>query len=120
MQTLIVDDEEDMRVLLRTTIEVANKGLEVAGEASNGREALELWRSVKPDCIVIDQRMPEMTGIEVCRRILAEQPDQRVVLFTAFLDDKLRKEARALGVRVCLSKDDVHRLPETLWSLAAA
>ena len=120
MQTLIVDDEEDMRVLLRTTIEVANEGLAVVGEASSGKEAIELWRTARPDAIVIDHRMPEMTGIEVCRAILAEQPDLPVVLFTAFLTDELRRTARDVGVRVCLSKDDVHRLPETLWGFAAA
>ena len=120
MQTLIVDDEEDMRVLLRTTIDIANEGLRVIAEASSGAEAIALWRSARPDVIVIDQRMPEMSGMEVCRRILAEQPDLPVVLFTAFLDDQLRRDAKALGVRACLSKDDVHRLPETLWSIAAA
>lgn len=120
MQTLIVDDEEDMRVLLRTTIQIANRGLEVSGEAASGFEALQIWRSDKPDVIVIDQRMPGMTGIEVCEQILAEEPKQRIVLFSAFLNEELRRVAAALGVRACLAKDDVHRLPETLWSLAAA
>jgi CheY-like chemotaxis protein len=120
MQTLIVDDEEDMRFLLRTTIEIANRGLVVAAEASNGTDALALWRSEQPDCVVIDQRMPGMTGIEVCERILNERPDQRIVLFSAYLSDDLRREAEVLGVRACLSKDEVFRLPETLWGLAAA
>jgi YesN/AraC family two-component response regulator len=117
---LIVDDEEDMRFLLRTTIEIANQGLEVAGEAANGSDALELWRTGQPDVIVIDQRMPGMTGIEVCAHILTEQPEQRIVLFSAFLSDELRNQATSLGVRACLSKDEVFRLPETLWGLAAA
>jgi CheY-like chemotaxis protein len=119
MLTLIVDDEDDMRSLVRTTIEVANEGLAVAGEAANGEEALAAWRASRPDCIVIDQRMPGLTGIEVCRAILAEDPTQRIVLFTAFADADLRRTARELGVRAVLAKDQIHKLPETLWGLAA-
>jgi CheY-like chemotaxis protein len=120
VRTLIVDDEEDMRVLVRATIEIANRGLAVMGEAASGAEAIERWRIDRPDVIVIDQRMPGLTGIEVCEQILAEQPDQRIVLFSAFLNDDLRREAAALGVRACLAKDDFQRLPETLWGLDAA
>ena len=119
METLIVDDEDDMRSLVRTTIEIANKGLRVAGEAANGLEALAAWRESRPDCIVIDQRMPGLTGIEVCREILAEDPTQRIVLFTAFADAELRRTAKAIGISVVLPKEQVHRLPETLWGLAA-
>jgi CheY-like chemotaxis protein len=119
VQTLIVDDEEDMRNLVRTTIEIANKGLRVAGEAANGAEAIEQWRASKPDCIVIDQRMPGLTGLEVCETILREDPTQRIVLFTAFADAELRRAARRLGVSAVLPKEQVHRLPETLWGLAA-
>ena len=119
MLTLIVDDEDDMRILVRTTIEIANQGLQVSGEATNGTEALQAWRESRPDCIVIDQRMPGLTGIEVCREILAEDPTQRIVLFTAFADTELRRTAKEIGVRAVLPKDQVHRLPETLWGLAA-
>ena len=120
VQALIVDDEEDMRVLVRATIEIANRGLLVMGEAASGAEALEFWRSQRPDVVVIDQRMPGLTGMEVCQQILAEAPDQRIVLFSAFLSDDIRREAAALGVRACLAKDDFQRLPETLWGLDAA
>jgi YesN/AraC family two-component response regulator len=120
VQTLIVDDEEDMRVLVRATIEIANEGLVVAGEASNGSDALALWRTAMPDALIIDQRMPGMTGLELCEAILSERPDQRIILFSAYLSDELRRSATALGVSACLSKDDVHLLPETLWSIAAA
>ena len=119
MQTLIVDDEEDMRSLIRATIEIANKGLRVVGEAANGTDALAQWRQDRPDCIVIDQRMPGLTGIDVCREILAEDPSQRIVLFTAFVDAELRRTAKGLGISVVLPKEQVHKLPETLWGLAA-
>jgi two-component system response regulator YesN len=120
LRTLIVDDEEDMRLLLRTTINLANQGLLVAGEAADGEEALEVWRADDPDCIVIDHRMPRKSGMEVCEEILREQPDQRIVLFSAFVDDAMRRKASKLGVRACLDKNEVHRLPEILWSLDVA
>jgi DNA-binding NarL/FixJ family response regulator len=120
VRTLIVDDEEDMRLLLRTTIKLANRGLEVLGEATDGVEALEAWRAEDPDCIVIDHRMPRKSGMEVCEEILREQPEQRIVLFSAFVDDAMRSKARRLGVRACLDKNEVHRLPEILWSLDVA
>ena len=119
-RTLIVDDEEDMRILLRATIEAANQGLSVAGEASGGEEGLAQWREHRPDIILLDQRMPDLTGLEVAERILAEAPDQTIVLFTAYLDDATRATAMSLGVRECLSKSDFAKVPEVLWRCALA
>jgi len=67
--TLIVDDEEDMRFLMRSTIEAANEGLEVTAEASDGFEAVERWREVQPDIVVMDNR--NMSGLEVLQRLAA-------------------------------------------------
>ena len=121
MKTLIVDDEEDMRVLMRSIIQIANRGLEVAGEASDGAEALEQWRALQPDVVVLDQRMPGMTGLEVAKAILAEAPESKLVLVTAFLSPAVRAEAERLGMHAVLSKEhDLHiRLASTLHSLAA-
>src|SRR5437868_5415765 len=83
---LIVDDEEDMRALLRSTIEIANEGLHVAGEAVDGEDAVTQWREKRPERVVPDQRMPGATGLEVAERILAEHPDQAIILFSAYLD----------------------------------
>lgn len=117
MQTLIVDDDEDIRALVRLTIEAANEGLRVGGVAADGHEALIAWRRDRPDCIVIDQNMPGLTGIEVCREILAEQPSQRIVLFTAYADAALRHTATSLGISAVLAKEEVARIPETLRRL---
>lgn len=119
MRTLVVDDEEDMRVLIRTTIEIANAGLVVACEARDGLEALAVWEACRPDVVILDYRMPGITGLEAAARILDRHPDQPIVLFSAYLTDAVRRSAADLGVRACLAKDEVHRLPETLWRLAA-
>lgn len=117
-RTFIVDDEDDMRLLLRATIEMANQGLVVSGEASDGHTAVEMWRETRPDVMILDHRMPGLTGLEAAETILAEDPHQKIVLFTAFLNEDAQRRAEAIGVRACLSKDDLFRLPEVLWSFA--
>lgn len=111
----MVDDETDMRLLVEAVIQRANEGLEVVGSAANGAEAIEQWREINPDMIVLDQMMPGMSGLEAAAAILAEQPDQDIILFSAFLDANMRERASELGIRACLPKTDLPRLPETLW-----
>jgi YesN/AraC family two-component response regulator len=118
MGVLIVDDEEDMRALLRSTIEIANEGLHVAGEAVDGEDAVIQWREKRPEIVVLDQRMPGATGLEVAERILAEHPDQAIILFSAYLDPDIVARAAQLGVRACMSKREISRVPEALWKYA--
>jgi YesN/AraC family two-component response regulator len=115
---LIVDDEEDMRALLRSTIEIANEGLRVAGEAVDGEDAVAQWREKRPQIIVLDQRMPGATGLEVAERILAEHPEQTIILFSAYLDPDILDKAAELGIRACMSKREISRVPEALWKYA--
>ena len=112
---LIVDDETDIRVLLEAVIERANEGLTVVGNAANGAEAIELWRETEPDVILLDHQMPEMTGLETAEAILAEQPDQRIILYSAYLDDDTHRQATQLGITACLPKGDLSRIPDALW-----
>jgi DNA-binding NarL/FixJ family response regulator len=69
--------------------------------------------------VVLDNRMPGMTGLETARQILADDPEQSIILFSAYLDAQTVSEAAALGVRLCLDKTEVGRIPEALWQLAA-
>jgi DNA-binding NarL/FixJ family response regulator len=117
---LIVDDDDDMRFLLRALIEAANEGLAVAGEARNADEAIEQWREHRPDVVVLDYRMPGRTGLEAAAEILAEQPEQSIILFSAYLDDDTRQRASDLGVRACLSKDAYDELAAALWRYGPA
>jgi two-component system nitrogen regulation response regulator GlnG len=119
LRALIVDDDRDMRFLVRMTIEVANHGLAVAGEANSGTEAIAAVQVDRPEVIVLDNRMPGMTGLETARHILSEHPEQSIILFSAYLDADTIAEARELGIHACMDKTDVDRLPEALWQLAA-
>ena len=116
MRVLIVDDEEDMRALVRATIEIANDGLMVAGEAADGDTAVNIVREERPEVVVLDQRMPGASGLDTARRILSEHPDQTIVLFSSYLDPDVTRRAERLGVRVCLAKDDIRQLPDIIWS----
>jgi DNA-binding NarL/FixJ family response regulator len=119
-RALIVDDDDDMRFLVRVLIEAANEGLAVAAEARNADEAVDRWREHRPDVVVLDNRMPGRSGLEVAAEILAEHPDQSIILFSAFLDDETLARADALGVRACLSKDHYDELPAALWRYGPA
>lgn len=121
---LVVDDEVDMRFLVRVVIDLADHGLTIVGEAADGIEAISAWRDLDgpptPDVIILDNRMPNLSGMEVAERILAERPGQIIVLYSAFLDDEVRAEAKAVGVAACVTKEDVNRLPAVIRELRTA
>lgn len=117
VRVLVVDDEEDMRALVAVTINLADAGVLVVSEAVDGADALAKWRDVDPDVIVLDQRMPTMTGLEAAKRILAEKPDQAVVLLTAWPDRQVQAAAARLGIKACVSKNDLRLLPRLLRTL---
>jgi DNA-binding NarL/FixJ family response regulator len=114
VRVLVVDDEADLRLLLRTMLDLDPR-IEIAGEAADGGEALERYAELEPDVVLLDLRMPVLNGIEVAERILGENPEQAIILFTAFLDPGLMAEATALGVRSVIGKGDIDLLiPEIL------
>lgn len=116
---LIVDDESDVRLLLFLVISKADHGLRVVGEASSGAEALAMQRDLDGDVdlVVLDHRMPGMTGLETSRAMLAEAPDLPIILYSAFTDAAMVEEARAIGVRTCVAKGDVKSLVTMLGEL---
>lgn len=121
---LIVDDEVDMRTLVRVVMEMANNGLSIVGEAADGAEALRVWRDLDgppvPDVVILDNRMPGLTGLEVAKQILQERPGQIIVLFSAFLDKEVRAAAAELGIARCVSKEELDQLPALIHELTAA
>lgn len=114
---LLVDDEPDVRLLLRKMIETENDGLFIAGEAADGQEALDAIDRCNPSVIVIDERMPAMTGMEAAAIILARHPGRPIVLCTAHLDDELRERAVAVGIASCVSKREIATIPLLLKDL---
>lgn len=115
--TLIVDDEGDVRLLVQLLIDQENEGLRVVGQAASGDEALTLRRDLDVDVVVLDHRMPGLSGIETATAMLAEQPDLPIVLYSAFTDPRMVAEARSIGVREWVEKGDSPRLIAVLREL---
>ncbi len=118
---LVVDDEPDMRDLARLVLEM--DGL-VVHEAADGAEALEQFFKLNPppvpSAVVLDNRMPGLTGLEVAERMLSHNPDQVIVLFSAHLDRAAEAAAKDAGVAMCVSKVDARHLPRLIRELLAA
>ena len=115
---LIVDDEEDMRFLLRWMIEDAEGDWYVAGEAASADEGVRRWRELRPDLVIIDHLLPGPTGLDVTKRILAEEPRQPIIFLSMIGDENVHQAAIALGVALCASKTKLPALPALLAELA--
>jgi DNA-binding NarL/FixJ family response regulator len=103
MRILIADDHALFRDSLRSLLEA--NGLEVLGEARNGREAVELAHKLKPDVVLMDLSMPEMDGLAATRLISADQPEVKVVVLTASDEDAKLFEAIKSGAQGYLLKN---------------
>ena len=99
---LIVDDTLFMRASIHQMLEA--NGHSVAGEASNGVEAIERYAVVKPDVILMDITMPDMDGIEALRRIKEIDPNAKVIMCTAMGQQAMVARAVELGAQQFIVK----------------
>jgi DNA-binding NarL/FixJ family response regulator len=104
IRVLIVDDHELVRAGLRTLLQ-AEPDLEVVAEAGTGSQALAHARRLRPDVILLDARLPDMSGPDVCRELCEELPDVSVAILTTFSDDELVRECVRAGARGYLLKE---------------
>jgi DNA-binding NarL/FixJ family response regulator len=103
MRVLIADDHALFRDGLRSLLET--RGVDVIGEARNGRDAVDQTRRLAPDVILMDLNMPELDGLAATRLISAEQPDVKVVILTASEEDAHLFEAIKSGAQGYLFKN---------------
>ncbi|MFV2177411.1 response regulator [Actinomadura sp. LOL_016] len=101
---LVVDDQTVVREGLVLLLELL-PGIEVAGSASDGEQALAMVAEKRPDVVLMDLRMPRMDGVEATRRIREEHPDTEVVVLTTYADDESIFAALRAGARGYLTKD---------------
>jgi DNA-binding NarL/FixJ family response regulator len=104
LRVLIADDHQLFRRGLRMVLEDEHD-IEVVAEAGDGREAVELAREHAPDVVVLDVRMPVLSGIEAAREIRAEQPGTRILVLTISDDEDDLYEAIKAGANGYLLKE---------------
>ena len=108
LRVLVADDHEIVRKGLRSIVE-EQPGWEVAGEASDGREAVDKVRTLRPDVAVVDVSMPGLNGLEATRQMLRNDPEARVLILTMHESDPLIREVLDAGARGYLLKSDASR-----------
>ena len=105
-RVLIVDDDDLMRAGLRELL-ANDPSIEIAGEASTGREAVELAPRLAPDVVLMDVRMPDLDGIAATRELARVAPASRVLILTTFeQDDYVFGALRAGASGFCSSAPD--------------
>ncbi|MBB5782535.1 response regulator [Nonomuraea jabiensis] len=104
IRVVLADDQPLIRAGLRMVID-GTPGVEVAGEAGTGAQAVQLTRRLRPDVVVMDIRMPGMDGIEATQTIAAESPATRVIMLTTFDDDDNVYASLRAGASGFLVKD---------------
>lgn len=105
IRVLVADDQSMVRAGFRTLL-ATEHDIDVAAEASNGRDAVDQARRYRPDVVLMDIRMPELDGLEATRRILAEDETARVLILTTFDLDEYVYEALRAGASGFVLKDD--------------
>ena len=96
-RVLIVDDAAFMRMMIKDIL--SKNGYEVAGEADNGLKAVEKYKELTPDLVLMDITMPEMTGIEAVKNIKAIDPGAKIVMCSAMGQQAMVIESIQAGAR---------------------
>jgi CheY-like chemotaxis protein len=102
IKVLVVDDTEHVRRMLSEMLQL--DGFEVVGEAESGSAAVEQAPSADPDVIVMDYKMPGMDGLTAAKQIRDGRPQQGIVLYSAYIDDEVEKQAKEAGIAMCIGK----------------
>ena len=107
IRILVAEDHLVARVGVSTIVNMQND-MAVVAEASNGQQAVELYRKHLPDVALLDMRMPIMSGVEAAQAIRAEFPHARMIALTTYGGDEDIRRALAAGVQAYLTKDVLH------------
>jgi DNA-binding NarL/FixJ family response regulator len=111
LRILIVDDSETTRRVVGTILR--SRHWTICGEAENGRTGVEKFQELKPDVVLLDLSMPDMTGIEAAQQMSAADPKVPLILFTILEIEGIGYAAREAGIRAIVPKSEA-------WSLVAS
>jgi DNA-binding NarL/FixJ family response regulator len=105
LRILVVDDHAVVRRGVRSLLE-SHEGWEVCGEATNGRDAVEQSRQLRPDVVVMDLSLPELNGLDATRQILKDGPGIEVLVLTMHHSEELAHDVLRAGARGYIMKSD--------------
>ncbi|WP_081838812.1 response regulator [Thermogemmatispora carboxidivorans] len=104
IRLLIVDDHEMVREGLKAML-VSEPDFEIVGEAANAEQALGLVERLRPDIILLDVRLPGVSGVALCRQVCEHYPEIGVIIVTTYTDEQLVAECLQAGARGYIVKD---------------
>ena len=116
MRIVIVDDDMLVSSALKTILEV-NEDVQVEGMGSDGKEAIALYERYRPDVLLMDIRMKDMSGLDASREILKAYPQAKILLLTTFSDDEYIVKALKYGVKGYLLKQDYNSILPALQAV---
>ncbi|WP_250675317.1 response regulator transcription factor [Paraclostridium ghonii] len=105
MRVLVIDDDKLVCVSLKTILEV-EKDIKVVGTGFNGNEAIELYQNLKPDILLMDIRMENMTGLEAAEIILKKDNNAKILFLTTFSDNEYIVKALKIGAKGYIIKQN--------------
>jgi two-component system response regulator DevR len=104
IRLVIIDDHEMVREGLKAIL-VTEPDFSIVGDAANAEEALELIKRLRPDIVLLDVRLPGVSGIEVCRIVTEQYPETAVIILTTFTDEQLIGQCIQAGAKGFILKD---------------
>jgi two-component system, NarL family, response regulator len=107
IRILVAEDHLVARVGVGAIVNM-QADMKVVAEASNGQQAVEMYRKIRPDVVLLDMRMPIMSGVEAAKAIKTEFPDAKMVALTTYGGDEDIRRALAAGIQAYLTKDVLH------------
>ena len=116
IRILVVDDNAKVRDGLRYLLQ-SHADWEICGEAADGIEAIEKYRQLRPDLLIVDVSMPRMNGIDASLEILKLSPKILILLYTSYLTAQLIDDAHKAGIRGTISKEAIHLVVPGLEAL---
>jgi two-component system chemotaxis response regulator CheY len=114
---LVVDDSSVMRRMIGDALE--GQGHQIVGNAKNGREAIALYASLKPDLVTMDVTMRGMDGFSAAKEILQIDSRARIIFLSNLVDEQVRQEALSIGGKGFVNKTDAAKILECINCLEA-
>lgn len=105
MRVLVVDDDRLVTISLKTILEGSGR-IEVPAMGYSGRDAVRLYEELRPDVLLMDIRMEDMTGLDAAEKILENSPEAKILFLTTFSDDEYILKALHIGVKGYILKQD--------------